>query len=241
MIIALAHSAGRSERLRSARPKYAVCSIQLSPTMSSIRVTAADGTNNYGVWNNGSSPVMKDATITASGGGYSYGVYCDNSSPAMTDMTVTASLATNYNFGIYNKLSSAPTMTDIAVTAFGGTSNHGVYNYSASPEMSDVIATASGGNNNYGIRIITSLPSMTNVTATASGGTGSWGIHYINAVAASHMAVRRCTVKGDTFALYSSSDLAPYVTQSSLIGSVHSSTCVACDDGNGNALDASCS
>lgn len=197
---------------------YGVCnSGSSSPTMMDVTATASDGaTNNYGVRNSSSSPTMKRVTATASGGLGSYGIYNDSSSPAMTTVTATASDGT-FTCGVYNS-SLSPTMTDVTATAYGGSSSYGVYNYGSSPVMTRVIASASGGtNNNYGVY--------------------NWN--------SSSPAIRRSKMEGATHSLFTDTGCAASVSQATIVepggvGGNGTNKCVACDNGNGTALEADC-
>jgi hypothetical protein len=82
---------------------------------------------------------------------------------------------------------------------------------------------------------------MTDVTATASGGTNNnYGVYSWNSASPT---IRRSKMEGTTNSLYTVSPSTATVSQSTLIGVVGgngTNKCVACDNGNGTALNADC-
>ena len=181
---------------------------------------------------------LSSLTVENTGGSmYSIALYNVNASPTVTNVAATGSGGTE-NYGVFNA-SSSPTMTSVTATGSGGSYTYGVRNASSSPTMTSVTAEASGGTYNYSVRNDSSSPTMTNVTATGSGGLANYGV--INLVSSSP-TMRRSTMEGDTYSLYTDSTTAT-VSQSTLIGAVHGgtkNTCVACDNGSGTALNGNC-
>jgi hypothetical protein len=187
-----------------------------SPSMTQVRATATNATINIGVFNDHfSSPSMIEVNVYARRGDTAYGIRNVNSTPKMTQVTVKAYEATTSNYGVYN-FGSSPTMVQVTATATEGTHNYGVYNYHSSPVMSQVRATASGGNDCYGIY-------NENNSSTI---------------------IRRSTLSGCVRGIFLDVDGITVISQSTIKYGVWSSggvlRCVACDDGNGNALDAQC-
>lgn len=219
-----------------------------SPIMTNVSATASGGTNmNFGVWNGfSSSPTMTNVTASASGApNNNHGILNDTSSPEMSNVSAIAFGAATNNLGVTNN-SSSPAMTNVTAKAYGGNINSGVGNDGSSPAMTNVIATAFGGaNNNNGIlNNNSSSPIMTNVIATAYGApNNNWGVFNSGS---SSPSIRRSTMKGDSTGLFSDSG-SIMVSQSTIIpgtsgavGGVGSKNCIACDNGAGAALDASC-
>jgi len=187
---------------------------------------------------------VANVTATASGGTYCYGVLVYySSSPMMTNITATASGGTT-NAGFYNYISSSTMMTNITATASGGTHVYGVINEYSSPTMTNVKATASGGGSDcYGIYNYDSSPLMDHVITTASGGMGRndgvHNLHYTNS------KIRHSAMKGTNSGLYTDSSSSCTVSQSTIMiriaGSLDGAmTCIACDNGEGLALDKDC-
>jgi hypothetical protein len=212
-----------------------------SPTMRGVTVKASGGANNDCIQNVNSSPTMTDVTVTASGGTNTQGVYNDaSSSPTMTGVTIKASGGTTSNIGVGNYSSSSLTMTNVSVVASGGTTNTGVENSYSSLTMTGVSVTASGGTYNTGVAIDHSSVTMTHISATASGGTNSIGVYN----SSSSSQIRRSTMDGGTSSLFTY-DATATVSQSTLMGAAGfggsgTNKCVACDNGSGTALDATC-
>jgi hypothetical protein len=225
---------------------FGVYNYNSSPLMSGVTTFVTGGTGNtYGVYNStGSWPMMTKVSINAMGGSYSYGIYNEQSCPTMIGVTAEAHWGTT-SMGVYNSISSCPslqTMTDVIATAMGVTTSYGIQNYYASPLMTGVSATASSGEDeNYGVINSASSPTMNNVTATGSGGGASYGVYNYNY---SQPAIRRSTIVGNNAGLYADDTSTARVSQSTIIsdvGGAGTKTCVACDDGNGAALNANCS
>lgn len=120
--------------------------------MSNMEIFAYDvasvNTKYFGIYSFHSSYKMNNVEITAFNGVESYGVYNFNSSPKLSNTKIMAMMASNHNYGIYNRTSSIPTMTNVTVKA-SGTGSVGVYTYddSASPKIyhSIVDGGVSGG------------------------------------------------------------------------------------------------
>lgn len=187
--------------------------------LTSLTVENTGGSKfSIALYSSSASTVIRHVTATASGGTYNYGVRNSGSSPTMNNVTATASGET-YNRGVYNSTSSSPTMTNVTASASGGTDSCGVYNVSSS------------------------CPTMTNVTATASGGSSeNYGVY--NSSSSSPL-IRRSTLEGEDYGLYSNSATAT-VSQSTIKNgastySTGTNTCVACDNGSGVALNSDCS
>jgi hypothetical protein len=208
------------------------------PKMTNVTADASEGSSNTGVYNYSSLPTMTNVIAMSYGGSYNCGVYNESSSTPMTNVTASGVGGSN-SYGVRN-LSSSPVMTNVTATAFSGGHSYGVYNASSSPGMTDVTATASGVGDSYGVYNISSSPVMTNVTATASGDINSYGICNHS----SSPKIRRSTMEGATYGLFNVDSISSAViSQSTVIGGILSTltnTCVACDNGNGSALNAGC-
>jgi len=159
----------------------------------------------------------------------------------LSSLTVENTGGIIYSTGLNNSNAS-----NVTVTASGGTTNFGVYNDVSNLAMTNVTVTASGGTNNYGVFNLSSSPVMMGVIATASGGSGvDYGVYKFGA---SSPVIRRSTMQGDSYGLYSDfSDPAVTVTVSQSTikngayeNQTHTNKCVACDDGAGRALNGSC-
>jgi hypothetical protein len=229
------------------------------PVMAVNSITDASATNPYlvvigpGVYTISQTLVMKPyVDIAGSGenvtkitGAISTGssaIISGASHSTLSSLTVEHTGGGSDARALYND-SASPMVTNVTATASGGTSNCGVYNYnSSSPTMTGVTATASGGTKSYGVRNVEySSPTMTGVTATASGGTeGSYGI---SSFMYSSPKIRRASMDGGTYGLYTGTLCGSMVSQSTIIGGAYganSNNCVACDNGTGKALDGNC-
>jgi hypothetical protein len=217
-----------------------------SPTVSNVTAKVSGGIYNYGVINDNSDPTMNNVTVWAFGGTYSYGVDNINGSfPTMNNVTATASGGT-YSYGVHSS-SSIPTMINVTATASGGTYNHGVYNSSSSSTMINVTAAASGGAYNYGVYNNALHPNslypptmMTGVIAKAAAGTDSYGVFNTDSA---NPKIRRSTMDGQSLGLYTAQASTSMVSQSTIIGGAGgpgTNQCVACDNGTGTALNATC-
>jgi hypothetical protein len=191
----------------------------VSPVMTDITAEASAVSSScdecVGVKNDYSSATMRNVSAKASGGGAAMGVWNHESQPTMTNVTATASGGINATRGVSNTSTSAGlvfTMTDVVATALGRENCCGVYNSGPTPTMTNV--TANGFI--YGIYIQSSLPATT--------------------------LIRRSAMKG-LFGLYASPDSTVKVSQSTITNGVDGGgplQCVACDNGNGGALDSNC-
>jgi hypothetical protein len=257
------------ENTGGASRSIALSNYSTSPTVTNVTAMASGGSEAFAVYNYYSSPTMKGVTAKASGWHRTVAVQNDASSSIMIDVIAMASGGTNENTGVYNKLPSFPTMTNVTATASGGTDNYGVMNAESSPTMTNVTAMASGGAGNTGVYNTVSSPIMTDVTATAFGGaTKNHGINNLNSSSptmtsvtakgsgarltssygiynaySSNPEIRRTTMSGSTDGLYADTGCTATVSQSTIIGGVGGTgnkTCVACDNGSGTALNASC-
>jgi hypothetical protein len=185
--------------------------------LSSLTVENTGGSGTaIALYNGNASPRVTNVTAIVSGGpGQRIGVYNNNgSSTVMTDVTATASGSGGNNYGVYNGNSSSTTMTRVSATGLWGTTNYGVYN------------------DNY------SCPTMTDVTATAAWGTSSYGVFNYD----SSPVIRRSTMRGLTHGLHTDFGTTT-VSQSTIINGASGATnnkCVACDNGSGTALNATC-
>ena len=251
------------ENMGGSNNSRAIYNDYASPSLSNITVIASGGTFTTGILNDHSSPRMKHIIALASGGTYNHAVFNYYSSPTMIDLNATASGGTE-NQGVYNSFSSC-NMIDVTASASGGDKSHGVHNHRSSPTMIRVTATASAGTRSYAVynyysdAIMTdftatasdgeynravynenSSPIITELTASALGGINAYGVYNWPY---SSPTIRRSTMKAPTGGLYMNDDTSAKVSQSTIIGGVSgpgTKTCVACDDGNGNALDANC-
>jgi hypothetical protein len=187
---------------------------------------------------------LSSLTVENTGGGSSsIALYNHAASPRMSNVTVTGSGGTYGNAGVYNAYYSNPKMTGVTAMAYGGTGtlNDAVFNIDSSPEMTDVTALATGGERSIGVLSSGSSPVMTAVTARASG-SDSYGIYNVGQ---SSPVIRRSTMKGGTDGLITSTNSTATVSQSTIIngagvGLTGTNKCVACDNGSGVALNASC-
>jgi len=195
-----------------------------------------------------SNAALSSLTVENTGGNdYSIALHNSDASPRVSNVSTLAN-GGKYNIGVYNA-SSFPVMTDVTTTVAGGTGsvNHAVENTSSSPKMIRVSATASGPGTNYGISnfvsgsTVPSFPTMTDVTALATGGE-SYGVYNEGSSSA---LIRRSTLSGDTRGLYTVNGTAT-VSQSTIKygaqvgGGTGTHSCVACDNGSGVLLSASC-
>ena len=124
------------------------------------------------------------------------------------------------------------------------TYNYGIYNLDSSPMMMYVTAEGGAasqiGTHAYGIYNNGSSPILSQVSATASGGNDCYGIYNSNN---SSPIIRRSTLSGCVRGIYFD-DGTSLISQSTIREGIWSGggtiKCVACDDGNGNALNNSC-
>jgi hypothetical protein len=138
------------------------------------------GTYAVAIYNGaGSSRRITHVNARAKGSTYNYGIYNKDSSAVLTHVEVFVQDRTAAdNYGIYSS-SSDVTMNDVKVEAGGGNRNYAITNQSGSDAtMTNVMATAYGlsGSNNRGVENHNSSPVMTNVAAWASGGDSTYGI-----------------------------------------------------------------
>jgi hypothetical protein len=191
-------------------------------TLSSLTVeNTGGGDRSVALYNNGNSPTLQNVTAKASGGTDSFAIINETSSPKMTDVTATGLGGVN-NRGLYNFSSSSPTLTNVTATAEGGSiGNIGIQNgEGSSPIMMGVIARGTGDKN-----------------------APSYGIYSMSSSSSSSAIIRRSTVEGSTAGLSTNGMSTVTVSQSTILGWVSgdgTSTCVACDDGSGNAMTSSC-
>ena len=185
---------------------------------------------------------LSSLTVQNTGGStYSIALYNDSAFPKVSHVTAKASGGTN-NYGIFNFNSSWPTMTDVTAKASSGSANCGVYNYdNCSPTMTGVTAKASLGYYSYGVENSnTSSPTMIDMTVTASGWTDSYGVYNYSS---SSPTIRRSTMEGTTYGLYTSgTSSTATLSQSTIIGGASAvsggtNKCVACDNGDGGTLN----
>lgn len=91
--------------------------------MRNVTMTASDASAiNYGLYTIDSSPELTDVDITASGGSTTYGVLAENSSPTMTSMVIRAVNGSVDNFGVVSTDSSPMIRQSVIV---GSTSSVG--------------------------------------------------------------------------------------------------------------------
>lgn len=113
-----------------------------SPRLTSITANASGGSNNCGIYNNGSSPVINLATVRAAGQNNSYGIVnVSNAAPLISNTTTTALGTGGSNYGIHNN-AAAPRLINVVATATGGVNNHGM-NSGASGGTYTIIADRS--------------------------------------------------------------------------------------------------
>jgi hypothetical protein len=206
------------------------------------KITGAISTGSSAIITGASQATLTSLTVEHTGGGsVARALYNHSASPMVTTVTVIASGGSS-NECVFNESSSSPTMKGVTAIASGGGNNQGIHNYqSSSPTMTDVTTTAFGGTTNYGVyNDYYSSPKMMGVIATAFGGTTSYGVYNLDQ---SHPTIRHTTMSGGTDGLFVSGTSTSIVSQSTIIGGVSAGgtkTCVACDNGNGTALNASC-
>ena len=184
-------------------------------TLRQITAIASGGLSNYAVLNENSSPTLKQVTIRASGGSISHGIYNNSSHPILIRVNTIASGGT-FNYGIYNKHSS-PSMIQVITKAYNGEQNFGIYNNSSG------------------------LVKVLLVTSEGSGGSKCYGMYNVNSSMMVGETIKQSIFLGVTYALVT--DRALNISQSTIKGGVSGigvKHCVACDDGNGNALNNSC-
>jgi hypothetical protein len=212
--------------------------------LSSLTVenTGGGGAYSIALSNDNTSPRVSNITAKASGGNSSRAIENDSgAAPVMTNVTAEASGNQN-SYAVFNWGASGVMMNNVTAKASGGTFiSCGVYNSGSTAVMNNVTASATGGTQkNYGVYNFGLGVVMTNVTATASGGTYSCGIY--NQLASP--MIRRSTMKGNDEGLKTEGGTAT-LSQSTIIwgapvdnGGIHK--CVACDNGEGLALDKDC-
>ncbi len=223
-----------------------------SPVIQNVTVTAFGKDNAIGVKNLSSSTTMNNMTVTINCSGHHLCYAVDNyySSTVMKNMDISATGGMETS-AVRNYGTPSPTLIDITATADEGTQNLAIHNHLSSPVLFNVIATATGGIESNGIGNdifvpgnIGSYPTMTSVIATASGATvGNYGMKSNNNTSST---CRRCTLQGETGAVYATGDSINRVIQSSLIGGVIIEdngiiTCVNSDNGSDKELDINCS
>ena len=211
--------------------------------LSSLTVQNTGGsTYSIALYNDSAFPKVSHVTAKASGGTNNYGIFNFNSSwPTMIDVTAEGYGGTSA-IGVYNSHYSWPTMTDVTAKASSGSANCGVYNYdNCSPTMTGVTAKASLGYYSYGVENSnTSSPTMIDMTVTASGWTDSYGVYNYSS---SSPTIRRSTMEGTTYGLYTSgTSSTATLSQSTIIGGASAvsggtNKCVACDNGDGGTLN----
>mgnify|MGYP003588964999 CR=1 FL=1 len=181
--------------------------------LSSLTVENTGGGNvSIALYNHYASPMVKNVVAKAIGGGSSYGVRNHHSSPKLIGVTAIGSGQT-IGHGVHNYYYSSPPMTNVAAEG-SGTNSCGVYNFTHSS------------------------PTMTGVTAMGGLGGNSYGVYNLSV---SHPTIRRSTIAGTSYAIYIADDYnTAMVSQSTIVGRVNGSKCVACDDYAGNALDGNC-
>jgi uncharacterized protein YodC (DUF2158 family) len=184
---------------------------------------------------------LQRITAIASGGSVNTGIRNEFSMPNMLQVTAKAS-GGSISYGVFNGQSGSPTMTQVTAEASDGTFNCAIYNHYGCPFLTQVTANAQGGDYSFGIyNNSASIFKFLRVSAKGLCGMSGkgYGLYNIN----SEMSVKRSTLLGSTRGLKVNDNKPVNVSQSTIIGGVNNSTvikCVACDDGNGNALDNSC-
>jgi hypothetical protein len=186
-------------------------------TLSNLSINnTGSSTYSIGIYTTGLdlSAQLQHILATATGGTYNAGIFNMTSSPIITGVNITASGGSS-TAGIFNDASSSPIMTDVNIVVSGGTdSNSGVYNQDhSSPTMTGVNTIASGGPKNYGVRNSSS----------------------------SSPIIRRSSIAGATDGLNNDGGTAT-ISQSTIFNGVSGGgfSCIACDNGTGTALGATC-
>ena len=180
--------------------------------LSSLTVENTGGAKvSIALYNRYASPMVKNVVAKATGGESSYGVRNHHSSPTLTGVTATGHGQT-IGQGVHNYYYSHPAMTNVNADGWG-TNSCGIYNLSHSS------------------------PTMTGVTAMGGLGGNSYGIYSLSV---SCPTIRRSTIAGGIYAVYIAGDCTAMISQSTIVGRVNGSKCVACDNASGNALDGSC-
>lgn len=180
--------------------------------------------------------------ISTSNGDATSAVVAGANHATLSNLSISNTGGNSNAFGIYAKeVGNTCRFQNLTITVAGGSSSYGVFNDgNSSPTMTEMTITASGTSNNGGIvNTYHASPILTEVTVSAEGGTGSnFGVENFFL---SSPKIRRSTLTGTTKGLYNSNSTAT-VSQSTITNgsTVTGSTCVACDNGSGVALTASC-
>jgi hypothetical protein len=192
---------------------------------------------------------LSNLCISNTGGNScSIGIYTTglDFSARLQQVLVTVSGGSGFTFGICNTVHSSPIMTDVNVIVQGGVDgfNFGVLNQDySSPIMTRVNTVAQGGHWNYGVNNSDhSSPIMTDVNTAAPGGGTTYKNYGVYNVTSSSPQIRRSTLAGHDNGLVHFNSATATISQSTILNGVSGGgySCVACDNGVGAALNATC-
>ena len=212
--------------------------------LSNLRVeNTGGGFYSIGIYAKGGT--IRKVSVKAVDGDTNRAIEIFHSSLILIDVNASAGFG-HQNIGIANYNAPSVQMNRVVARAIGGSYslNDGILNSHSQPVMFDVTAEAEGGMTNCGVRNRYSSPYMREVTVKAWDGSNNYGIYNEGGTCAP--IIQRSSVTGSTYGIYAiNSSGTTLFSQSAISGgsSVSGSAhikCVACDDGNGNALNNAC-
>ena len=228
----------------------AIVYLQNDTVLSNLTIENVGG-NKYsiGVFSEGGSSLKPakiwKVSVDSTGGIYNSSIMVYFSSAIITD--VNASCQGGLTNEAISILHSSAIINRVYASASGNSSqrNSGVVSGYSNTELNDVRVSADDGIENDGLYNYYTTVQMTQVQAIGKGGTKNYGMS--NIMGGCYLNIRRSTVIGETYGVYDSNPDSgkTFFSQSTISGGTRVTgsgilSCVACDDGRGNALDGSC-